>query len=42
MGLLGASVTVNLTSDTYTKLAISLAVPLILYVVLLVVTKNMR
>jgi len=39
---LSASVSAELTSATYIKLAISLCVPIILYVFLLVVTRNMR
>jgi hypothetical protein len=42
MGALSASVQAELTADTYIKLALALSFPLVLYVVLLVVTKNMR
>ena len=39
---LSASVSAELTDATYIKLAVSLCVPIILYVVLLVATKKMR
>ena len=39
---ISASVQAELTQDTYIKLAISLCVPLIVYVVLLVATKKYR
>jgi len=42
MSGLSAAVSADLTNDTYIKLAIALSVPLLLYVFLLVVTKNLR
>lgn len=39
---LAAKIEANLTSDTYVKLAISISVPLIIYVLLLVITKKYR
>lgn len=42
MNGLSAAVSADLTNDTYIKLAIALSVPILLYVFLLVATKNLR
>jgi len=42
MSSISATIDTRLTPETYIGLAISLSIPLILYVVLLVVTKDMR
>lgn len=42
MNAITAGVTADLTNDTYVKLALAISFPLVLYVVLLVLTKNMR
>ena len=39
---LTAAIEADLTNDTYIKLALALSFPILLYVVLLVVTKKMR
>lgn len=39
---ISASVQAELTNDTYIKLALSLTIPLVVYVILLVLTKKMR
>ncbi|HLP06064.1 MAG TPA: hypothetical protein VK152_11615 [Paludibacter sp.] len=39
---LSASVQANLTDDTYIKLALSITIPLVVYVLLLVMTKRYR
>lgn len=39
---IAASVQADLTNETYIKLALSLTIPLVVYVVLLVLTKKMR
>jgi len=42
MNAISAKVNADLTNDTYIKLALAISFPLVLYVVLLVLTKNMR
>lgn len=42
MANVSANIDVQLTADTYIKLAFSLCVPIVLYVVLLVMTKEIR
>jgi len=42
MAKITASVNADLTNETYIKLAIALSVPILLYVFLLIITKNLR
>lgn len=42
MNPLSASVSADLTNETYIKLAVALSIPILLYVFLLVLTKGIR